>query len=581
MRSASSGVSQAQKALVRRLPRDRALLGSGQQTKDIAMSLMLPHTVNAVRFSDAYTNVPTALGSPYTIADIDFNSLSPTDTVSQIEEGLFQAFISKNPFQAYITWEKGISSYGFRANFDMQFGVDALTDGLGDPTGTTSYMAFPSGVARMVLEPVNYTEITETALHDGLLFTGTELSHRYTFLQAHTPSESQPGNCFVLLAVRTDIPNYGGPTDFDELSRWTLVAYKVETSSTQGVREVLAGGDYTGTTWSQTEPAIWTANGSADYLGYTHFYVNSTGWYRFEVIPTNEFNTQANVLAPTVSVAFELQFTGGRQFTGAVDSSGAFSIHSMPGYLTHSTLVKDLRVTAATMMFTPDAAAITLGGQAAMRQLPDSSPWWLEIGKTPSQLGSKPDATVITGKKGIFGFMKAQGPKSYQPIAPVSGVPSITSGGFTTYVPDLPSSGGYVYNPIFPIDGFMEMSLKAVKTSTSDSEFQSGTGHLTVCWGIEYTTDDTWVESALPEASPQSWDSASYRIRDARQFHENPLHIRDIMNFLRASGRKAWQVAPAVLKFAEMLSAELAPGMPIAPLFGALNMAHRAADALF
>lgn len=65
----------------------------------------------------------------------------------------------------------------------------------------------------------------------------------------------------------------------------------------------------------------------------------------------------------------------------------------------------------------------------------------------------------------------------------------------------------------------------------------------TVCWSLEYTTEDNWTVTDVAHATPEDWEMALMAISSMEQFYENPIHWAAI----RASLGKYAGVASKIL----------------------------------
>jgi hypothetical protein len=255
-------------------------------------------------------------------------------------------------------------------------------------------------------------------------------------------------------------------------------------------------------------------------------------------------------LAEAGYYAIDLYYTVGLQ-TGVasvniIGTSGNFAHLTLPGIEDHRSIVTGIRVNAAALMLTPHGSSATLAGTVTGVQLQTGVSWRTAV-KTPDLLTAFDDSTEMPLKKGIYGFMKPSSTHVYDIQIPFK---TNSNGVLKSY-----------YVAPQPINGWLVISAS---TGLEDGAYPGGSCHLTATFGVEFSTKDAWQYTSPPLYSTLVFDQAQEILRTAPQWHENPAHWADILNFLRKTGKGVLSMAPTLLAVARILAPQFSPAYDVA-----------------
>lgn len=194
--------------------------------------------------------------------------------------------------------------------------------------------------------------------------------------------------------------------------------------------------------------------------------------------------------------------------------------------------IEAIRVSAAALMVTPHPSTLYEGGQICGIQLPSGvDPFGALLGRDPfTEWSGSANARTMVLKKGMYAFMKPTDVRDFDLQNPARVIEEELFN---------------VVNPMYPTGGWLVMATSVGAVSGS---YPAGIAHITRCYGAEFRTTNIWFQQMGPQLTPKDWDLALEIVRVAEQFHENPLHFKDIVNFIGRAGKSALRLAPTVLK---------------------------------
>lgn len=284
---------------------------------------------------------------------------------------------------------------------------------------------------------------------------------------------------------------------------------------------------WSGSLWEPVQDAILTLSdgkyvGTLGVIGYGYYSLSGV-----VVISDHDDNLHMHI---------SVSYTGG----GFV-----FGFLPLPHFDDIAASVNALRVNAVSAMLTPHPAMLYVGGQCVGMQLPAGVAWYSPLihGDPFGSLAEDSTAVTLPLKKGIFGFHKPTDPADFAMTTPV-------------LTRDFEVIG--FNNPIHPPGGWTCI-VAMVNAGDSGTSWPSGSCHSTVSFGVEFRTTNVWFASLPPQHPVSAFDEALALVKDAQQWHENPLHVKDILRFLQQGAKTGLRIAPSVAKILGVLF----PGMSI------------------
>lgn len=286
---------------------------------------------------------------------------------------------------------------------------------------------------------------------------------------------------------------------------------------------------WNGDLWTRDSAFAWGGGVDAGKQGtYCTVTISTSGYYAFAVC--GSANSSANV---------QMQFTS----TGSV-----VGFQALPGIDPLLNSVECIRMSSASLLVTPHTSTLYEGGQVCAVQLPAGvDPMGVLLSRDPfTEWSEDANSATMVLKKGLYGFLKPTDQRDFE-------MQSITR--------IVEEELFNIHNPIYPPGGWL---VAATSVGLVSGSYPAGIAHITRCYGVEFRTTNVWFQQMGPQTTPLDWSKALDLIKDAQQFHENPLHFRDIVNFITHHGKAALKLAPSVLKM-------------LAPLFPQTEVAVAAA----
>lgn len=210
----------------------------------------------------------------------------------------------------------------------------------------------------------------------------------------------------------------------------------------------------------------------------------------------------------------------------------AIGFEALPHFRSMWATIDTMRVNAVSLMVTPHPAMLYEGGQVSGVQLPTT----LQIADICEQgdpftfVSQAAQSKTLPLKKGMFGFHKPTDMSDFSEEDVVSSRGSVVNG---------------FSNPMQPHGGWLVIAALVGKVDTA---WPSGACHVTVCYGIEYRTTNVWMVSMPPQHSADDFATALAIMRATEQWHENPMHMADILAVLKRAGKTALRISPLLLK---------------------------------
>lgn len=251
--------------------------------------------------------------------------------------------------------------------------------------------------------------------------------------------------------------------------------------------------------------------------------VSKTGYYSFNV----SFNERTT---PVDAKAY-LYYVG---------ASDVWGFAPLPQLHDKREDIDAIRIAGASIMFSPLSATIEEQGQMLGYQIPPEGDFqnFTNFGDVSMLTGS----TIMPYKKGLYGFIKPTSEHDNELTTP-----------FVT------SEDGSMYGINAPLKISSGWLMLICQVQQDGTTYPSGKLYVTTCFGVEYITTDVWVNHIPPSLDPLKYIEMMQAIRRLPQFHENPMHFRDIVSFLKKAGRGALKLAPTLMTALKVLHPEYSP----------------------
>lgn len=272
---------------------------------------------------------------------------------------------------------------------------------------------------------------------------------------------------------------------------------------------------------------VWSGTG-------THTYVAAgEGYYCLEA---SEYNAADAALIASVYIY------------GAGD---CFCHHPVPGFDDALAVYAKCRINALSTLIHPTAATLYTGGTIAGNYLENCfTPIWTDI------IGTSPDTNmhykrVLPFETGLYTFLPMD----------------FSTDLFMQHAVTLDSAGALM-EANFQLDsesGYISMLLVCPNNGNQNNSVGPSLEYLmTHSYCIEYTTRDLTRSTRPVTVTHNVTNDALDIVRTMRVFYENPLHIRDIRNYISSGYGKAKQflgAASGAVSVAQQIAAALAPFM--------------------
>jgi len=265
--------------------------------------------------------------------------------------------------------------------------------------------------------------------------------------------------------------------------------------------------------------------------------VNSSATFNFSVTP----EVTSTGYQPMSYVGFSIHSVSVSAVTATAALTGTggcvFQHHALPDFQKNALSAGGVRNSAVSLMFSNTVAPVYREGELAGCQLPQNTFWVAAALDGFSEMASAEGATQIAADNGMYGWLRPTQTKDFD----IRSTWSVDETGQLTdcWYPILPDSEGiYITSMI--------------------SQPDAREGYLTVAWGIEYQTTDVWRATEVPSVRAQAWTDAVEVVSSMSQWHENPLHLTDIVKGVVNGARHVvegiLQYGPKVLTAAGSLS---------------------------
>lgn len=284
-----------------------------------------------------------------------------------------------------------------------------------------------------------------------------------------------------------------------------------------------------GSEWVQKQP-VNSASGIATYT------TNAYGYYAFQID-----NLIDNTAYQINTIVYYIGDSAG-------GSTGPNVVCHLPStaIVGNETLLPKTRVNAFSILAVNQAAPLYQGGMVAGAQIP-GSPWWeLLNGNVFNNLATQNPTNVVQKdlQTGIYGFCRPTDATDflYEDHFKVS----LTAGSATLTGVDY---------QLVPVHDYL---FVAFSTQNNGGAYPGGDIYLLVSQGIEFRTNNQLFTQQMAPGMPDDYAAALTSVCTMQQWHENPLHMKDILGFVKnAATRTVGAVldyGPKALSLAKMVA---------------------------
>lgn len=457
----------------------------------VSEMLAMPHFAPTVRLSTGYTGVPTAVASPFAIVQNNWSKV--TSAGLAVPNGQTYVAVSRSPLQSMVQWNGNPDHqvYDYQGRFTQFSGTT--------PIGITDQYRFAE-IAAPVNLPVqrcDHDAAFSFALHGPSYYPVDIDGRKAIWIDGH------PGHAHAHVVLLSGL-------------------IREQVRVTANIWE--------GNFWRQAAAdavaAAWT-DGHELTVG-----IDAPGYYSFELDgPSGAYSTD-------VDVTFDF---GG--------SEGAFAITPLPHWEDMEVALDTVRVSAVSLMLTPNAPKLYIGGQVTGLQLPNNKSWYYPMtsGDPYSTISSDQNSETMPFDNGIYGFLKPTDPHDFELVEP-----TVTQGGIVVAY----------NNPYRPPGGWLAVAAMVAEV---ESSYPGGLAHTTVCYACEFQTVSPWFEVAPPITEVSDFEKGMRVTSRMKQWHANSFHIGDILKFIYSGAKTVLGAAPAI---ANVVSAIAPEASPIANLVG-------------
>lgn len=478
---------------------------------------MLPHLFPPRRFASQFQGAPTAVAAPFSVLQADW---STPDVSGAVPPGQYFFGVSRSPLTA---------SFRYMPNAAHNAGSYQAVFGQADdhpPLATFTLSTLSAGDVPLTwnltpgylreLDPLWWDD-TDPDLadayhpHGPTLYTvRTPDGKTATYLDGTGDHPTQVTLYYTDSGLTPDtVPSTG---DWESRPKVFFFAYRLAGNGWVAAGESVA----TASDFGESVPHELTVQ------------VTAPGYYYFTVAtpPTTVKDVDGAIRARQACV---VDYNARIEFTVTASIIGFAPIAHLPSL---DQDVMGLRVNAVSGMMTPHPAMLYEGGQVAGVQLPSCCSWDqpLENDDPFSFITALQTSTTLPLKRGIYAFHKPTDVDNFELQSPFIFHRSVITG---TNNPLVPCGGWIVYAATVPL---------------TDGGYPSGACHLTITHAVEFQTTNTWFNVVPPSLTPKDYEVALEILRTTAQWHENPLHMKDILSTIASKGKALLRVAPSVAK---------------------------------
>lgn len=498
----------------------------GLSTSKFATYLALPHESKAVRYSDEFTCAPTAIASPYTVRKVDF-SLGRRQRLNM--DNYFDAF----PYAAH---ELNKSS-------KQQMSPSV-------PNGEFFIALFRNIVRSMIVHDTNPTGLISEYAHD------VKQTIPLDFTAINTP--------YLKCSTLSDRASPHGPLLFTGKHHSDDCYWVDASAGYAAVVDVTFGNQTTDLETLVVEVTSLVGN------DFVYNAISPTVLVRDSTLPAPFHCRESNIALvsmlskQTVNVSFYITRSCYIRIRAKVDKTvvaealystpevlvSRISIKSCSDFLGHlpvphvaekMSAIESVRVNAVACLLTNESPLLQLQGKVVGIQFGASHDWQSAL--QYNDVAGLNNAHQSQLKDGKYGFLKPSQPHD-----------------FGLQQPFIFNDAGEIEDTtysVIPEHDYLVISAQtgvgvSVAQTTEIPQYLGGVCYITPCWGLEFRTSDVWFPQSTADVM---CTSDLLVIRRLPQWHENPLHFSDVLNFVKRAAGWSLRVGSALAPLARMLAA--------------------------
>lgn len=203
----------------------------------------------------------------------------------------------------------------------------------------------------------------------------------------------------------------------------------------------------------------------------------------------------------------------------------------LPGLTANAASAPAIRVTAASLMYTNEAAPLNKQGKITGLQAPEGLGWtkYVAGGNPFANVSGDNNAVTMPANNGLYGFLKPT---------------KMTDFDFRAHL-EMTGDGVLIdsHYPLREQSAYLVISVSITVAAGRDS-------YWTRTYGIEYETTDVWRSLDAPNLRASEFQAALLLLKSVSQWHENPLHWSDVKKAVAGALRTAVRLAPQIQKLA-------------------------------
>lgn len=234
--------------------------------------------------------------------------------------------------------------------------------------------------------------------------------------------------------------------------------------------------------------------------------------------------------------------TGTRTLTATYTNNySMFAVEPMPGSASVLSAAASYRLTAVSLLLTQTCQELYRGGYAYAAVVPPDQDW---VDYTTSAAMMRlPEHYSGDLKLGCYGFTR-----------PVNDAD-------ITFIPTADFDANGTLQSVSlnrnPNEYTWTVFLLDVSSQLAAGVYPGGLVNAVLNVGVEMVPNSTLLETARPRVSTNEWNGVRDALRSTPVFHENPLHISDLISGARdaigAAGRAALKYGPGTLAMIEKI----------------------------
>lgn len=189
------------------------------------------------------------------------------------------------------------------------------------------------------------------------------------------------------------------------------------------------------------------------------------------------------------------------------------------------------RVLGTSFLLQNEASVMNKQGNVVAMQIPAGLDWYQAFAGSGlgfySTLFDDDNSRTFLLETGIYGFKRPKGSQDFDWENEVDNL-SVPNGTTATG-----GSVGFVSRAYFQLDCPCDFLALAASANT----LGAGDCLLSTAAGLEYTTQNSWLEKSTPVISESAFKLGIATLREVDQFYENPIHIPSLMDAISSGMR--------------------------------------------